>query len=304
MTPIPSTLQNRSMRGRVAMVTGANGGMGRVIASDLARLGAGVVLVVRSADQGEALKREITQATGNLEVDFLVTDLSDQASIRQMVTAFHQRHTQLHVLVNNAGIHLQDRQLSRDNLEMHLAVNHLAPFLLTTLLLDTLKRNAPTRIVNVSSQAMADTRPVPFLGQPQPAVLDLNDLQSERNFKPVLAYGRSKLALVMCGYVFARRLQGSGVTVNALHPGIAATDIVADVAPPPARPFLGIIKRFLLTPEQGAASTVRLASDPELEHVTGKYFVRVTEQRSPESSYDLALQEQLWSASASLVGLP
>ncbi|WP_407542525.1 SDR family NAD(P)-dependent oxidoreductase (plasmid) [Deinococcus radiomollis] len=301
MTPVN---HDRPLRGRTVMVTGANGGMGRVIASDLARQGAAVILVVRSARQGEALKREIASATGNLEVDFLMADLSDQASIRQLVSAFHQRYTQLHVLVNNAGIHLQERQLSKDGTEMHFAVNHLAPFLLSNLLLDTLKASAPARIVNVSSQTIADTRPVPLLCQPRPAVLNLDDLQSARDFEPVLAYGRSKLAMVMCGYVLARRLRGSGLSVNALHPGIVATDIVADVAPPLARPFLGLIKRFLLTPEQGAASTVRLASAAELEEVTGKYFVRTHERRSPQGSYDLTMQEQLWDASAALVGLP
>ncbi|MGY2896747.1 SDR family NAD(P)-dependent oxidoreductase [Deinococcus sp. UYEF24] len=304
MTAVPSTSQDRPLRGQTALVTGAAGGMGRVIATNLARQGAAVILVVRRADQGEALKREIAQATGNLELDVLVADLSDQASTRQMFATFHQRYPRFHILVNNAGIHLQERRLSKDGIEMHFAVNHLAPFLLSNLLLDTLKASAPARIVNVSSQTMADTRPLPFFGRPHPAVIDLNDLQSERDFEPVVAYGRSKLAMVMCGYVLARRLQGSGVSVNALHPGIVATDIVADIAPLLARPFLGVIKRFLLTPEQGAASTVRLASAPELEHVTGKYFVRAHEQRSPEGSYELAAQEQLWNASAALVGLP
>lgn len=277
--------------------------MGRVIATDLARQGAAVLLVVRRAEQGKVLKREIAQATGNLEVDFLVADLSVQTSVRQLVTAVRQRHAQLHILVNNAGVHLQERQLSADGMEMHLAVNHLAPFLLSNLLLDTMKAGAPARIVNVSSQTMADTRSLPLFGRARPAVLDLNDLQSARNFEPVAAYGRSKLAMVMCGYVLARRLQGSGVTVNALHPGLVATDIVADVAPPLVRPFLSVIRRFLLTPEQGAASTVRLASLPELETVTGTYFVRADEQRSPEGSYDVLTQERLWNASAALVGL-
>ncbi|ULH18074.1 SDR family NAD(P)-dependent oxidoreductase (plasmid) [Deinococcus sp. KNUC1210] len=277
--------------------------MGRVIATDLARQGAAVLLVVRRAAQGKVLKREIAQATGNLEVDFLVADLSVQTSIRQLVTAVRQRHAQLHILVNNAGVHLQERQLSVDGIEMHFAVNHLAPFLLSNLLLDMMNVSAPARIVNVSSQTIADTRSLPFFGRSRPAVLDLNDLQSARNFEPGVAYGRSKLAMVMCGYVLARRLQGSGVTVNALHPGIVATDIVADVAPPLVRPFLSVIRRFLLTPEQGAASTVRLASLPELETVTGTYFVRANEQRSPESSYDVLTQERLWNASAALVGL-
>ncbi len=291
------------MLGRVAMVTGANGDMGRVIATNLAHQGASVALVVRHADQGEALQREIRLATGNEEINYLVTDLSDPNSIRQMVTDFHRHYTHLHILINNAGLHLHDRRLSVNGLEMHFAVNHLGWFLLTNLLLDTLKASAPARIVNVSSQAMADTRQIGFIGEPKPVTLDLNDLQSERDFKPMVAYARSKLAMVMCGYALARRLSASGVTVNALHPGLVATAIVADVAPRLARPFLKLIKPFLLTAEQGARTAIYLASAPEVEGVTGKYFIQGVEQRSPEVSYDLGIQEQLWCASAALVNL-
>lgn len=291
------------MQGRVVMVTGANGDMGRVIATDLARQGATVVLVVRRRDQGEALQREIVAATGNTGVDFLVADLADQTAIRGLVDAFHERYTRLHVLINNAGAHLQEHKLSVDGVEMHLAVNHLAWFLLTNLLLDTLKASAPARVVNVASQAMADTRQIAFIGPPRPATLELDDLQSERHFEPMQVYARSKLAMVMCGYALARRLEETGVTVNALHPGLVATGIVEDIAPRIAKPFLGLVRLFLLSPEKGAGTAIYLASAAEVEDVTGKYFVNQSEHRSPDVSYDISVQEQLWQASVALVSL-
>ena len=292
-----------SMNGKVCMVTGATGDMGRVIATDLARRGATVVLVSRSRDKGEALKREIAKATGNTSVDVLVADLADQTAIRRLADEFHRHYTRLHVLVNNAGAHLQQRRLSAEGIELHLAINHLAWFLLTNLLLDTLKASAPSRVVNVASQAMADSRQVTLFGMPRPATLELDDLQSERNFEPMQVYGRSKLAMVMCGYVLARRLEGTGVTVNALHPGLVATGIIDDITPRAAKPFLGIVRAFLLSPEKGARTAIYLASAPEVEGVTGKYFIKKAEHRSPDISYDVSLQEKLWQASARLVGL-
>lgn len=289
--------------GRVALVTGANGDLGRAVAADLARRGGSVVLVVRRPEQGEALQRELVAATGNPEVSFLSADLADLAQVRALAAAFRARFSRLHVLVNNAGVHLQERRLTREGLETHFAVNHLAWFLLTNLLLDPLKAGAPARVVNVASQIMADTRKVPFGGPPHPATLELDNLQGERHFEALDAYGRSKLAMVMCGYALARRLEGSGVTVNALHPGVIATSLSGAMLPPVLRPFSGLVRRAMLTPEAGARNVVRLASAPELARTTGKYFDQQTEARSPERSYDVELQERLWEASAALVGL-
>jgi NAD(P)-dependent dehydrogenase (short-subunit alcohol dehydrogenase family) len=290
------------MRDKVCMVTGANGGMGRAIASELARQGATVLVVCRSSGQGETLKRCIIEATGNQSVEVLVADLSDQTAIRHLAADFLSRYSKLHVLVNNAGAHLRERRLSVDGIELHLAINHLAWFLLTNLLLDTLKASAPSRVVNVASDSMADSREIKI--GPAPAVtFDLDDLQSERHFNSMQVYGRSKLAMVMCGYALARHLEGTGVTVNALHPGLVASDIVDDIAPPWAKPFIGIVKRFLLTPDKGAQTTIYLASSPEVRNVTGKYFIKQKIHRSPPVSYDEHLQEQLWNASSRLVGL-
>lgn len=291
------------LQGRAALLTGANGDMGRAIAAGLARQGAALTLVVRRPEHGERLQRELAETTGNCDVTWLAADLSDQASVRQLAASVQRRARPLHVLVNNAGVHLRHRALSPDGIELHLAVNYLAPLLLTTLLLDTLDASGPARIVNVSSQAMADTRAVTAVGRPRPATLPLDDLQSERHFKAMEAYARSKLALVMWGYRLARHLDPARVTVNALHPGLVATSIVEDVAPPLVRPVLGLIRPFLLTPEQGARTALYLAQSPAAEGVTGKYFIAQQERRSPDLSYDVNLQEQLWQASVALTGL-
>jgi len=276
-----------TMRDRVCLVTGATGGMGVVIARELAAQGATVILVGRDAQKGAAVQREIAQATGNTAVDLLLADLSSQREIRRLVEEFRRRYGQLHVLVNNAGAHIQERRLSPDGLEMNLAVNHLASFLLTHLLLDTLRASAPARIVNVASNSMTKT-------------IDLDDLQSERTFVPFAVYGQAKLAMVLCTYALAQQLAGTRVTVNALHPGITATKIIGDVAPLLARPFLGLITRFLQTPEQGARTALYLATAPAVEGVSGGYFVREKETRSVPMSYNVALQERVWAISAAL----
>jgi NAD(P)-dependent dehydrogenase (short-subunit alcohol dehydrogenase family) len=255
------------MNNRVSLVTGANGGMGKAIATELARQGATVVMVSRDRSRGEEARAEIAALTGSASLDLLVADLSSQQAIRQLAKEFQQRYSHLHVLVNNAGAHIQQRQVSVDGIAMNLAVNHLAGFLLTNVLVDIMRASARARIVNVASNSMTRS-------------INLDDLQSEQTFEPWEAYGQAKLAAVLCTYALARRLTGTGITVNALHPGLVATDIANDAAPPIARPFLGIIKRFLLTPEQGAQTALDLATSPELEGVTGKYFVRRKQGRS------------------------
>ena len=278
------------IQGKIALVTGANAGMGKAIATGLARQGATVVMVARNREKGEEARAEIVTMTGNPSLDLLVADLSSQHAIRQLAQEFQQRYAQLHILVNNVGAHFQHRQMSVDGIEMNLAVNHLSAFLLTNLLLDTMRGSTPARIINVASNSMTRT-------------INLDDLQSEQTFVPFAVYGQAKLAMVMCGYVLARRLTGTGVTVNALHPGIMATNIIANVAPPLARPFVGIIKCFLQTPEQGAQTALYLATSPEVEGVTGKYFIKGKQVPSVPISYDEALQEQVWKRSADLVGL-
>ena len=278
------------MDGKVALVTGANAGMGKVIATELARQGASVVMVSRDRHRGEEAMKEISSATGNASLDLLVADLSSQQEMRRLANEFQQRYSSLHILVNNAGAHIQQRQMSVDGIEMNLAINHLSAFLLTHLLLDSMRTSASARIVNVASNSMTRT-------------INLDDLQSEKTFVPFEVYGQAKLAMVMCSYALARKLIGTGITVNALHPGITATNIVDNVAPPIVRPFVGVIKLFLQSPEQGARTALYLATSPEVEGITGKYFVRGKPGRSVPISYDETLQERIWNISAELVGL-
>jgi NAD(P)-dependent dehydrogenase (short-subunit alcohol dehydrogenase family) len=296
--------QRPSLIGRVCMVTGANGGLGEVVAMELAQRGASVVLVCRREPAGRALQQRIRAATGSTTIDLLVADLSDQSDIRRLADQFHLRHSSLHVLINNAGAQFPTRQLSVDGIELHLAVNFLAPFLLTNLLLDTLAMSAPARIVNVASEVMADARMIK-LGGTADVPFDLEDLQNERRFTPMRAYGQAKLALVMSGYRLARQLEGSGVTVNALHPGVVATGIADALIPRPLRPMMRLALPFLRlrTPEEGAQTIIYLATAPELASITGKYFIDSREHRSPAVSYDQLLQERLWQRSIELVGL-
>ncbi|HSZ38597.1 MAG TPA: SDR family NAD(P)-dependent oxidoreductase [Trebonia sp.] len=298
------------LAGRVAMVTGATGGMGSVIASGLARLGATVVIVCRDAAAGERLRQRIAGETGTVRAEVIAGDLSSPAGLHQVAGEFTARHDRLHVLVNNAGAHYRRRLVNADGIELHVAVDYLAGFGLTALLLDQLRAGAPSRVVNVVSDAMNDARMVATRGRPQPVTLDpaeLGDLRrvnGAAGFASFEAYGRAKLLTTMSGYYLAERLREAGVTVNAVHPGITATGIVDDIVHPLMKPFLGLIKRSLLTPEQGAAPVLRLATAPDLAGITGRYFIRDDENRSPEISYDRDLQERLWAASQACIAAP
>lgn len=279
-----------TMNGKISLVTGANGGMGKAIATELAQQGATVVMVARDRQKGAEARDGIVAATGNPSVDLLVADPSSQQAIRQLAQEFQQRYSHLHILVNNVGAHFRQRQVSVDGIEMNLAINHLSSFLLTNLLLDTIRASAPARIINVASNSMTRS-------------INLDDLQSEHTFVPFAAYGQAKLKMVLCTYKLARKLVGTNVTVNALHPGIMATSIIDDITPLILRPFIGIIKFFLLTPEQGAQTAIYLVTSSEVEGVTGRYFIRSKQQPSVPISYDVALQEKVWNISTDLVDL-
>jgi NAD(P)-dependent dehydrogenase (short-subunit alcohol dehydrogenase family) len=298
------------LTGRVSMVTGATGGMGRVIATELARLGSTVVIVSRDAAGGEQVRRQIAAEVGADRVEVLSGDLSAQADLRRVAEEFAACHQELHVLVNNAGAHFRQRLVNTDGIEMHVAVDHLAGFGLTLLLLDRLRAGAPSRVVNVVSDSMNDARTVTTLGRPRPVTLNADELDDLRRvngaagFVPFQAYARAKLLTTMSGYLLADRLRESRVTVNAVHPGIAATGIVDDIVSPLMKPFLGLIKRSLPTPAEGAAAALRLATAPELADVSGRYFLRDTEHRTPEVSYDRDLQQRVWDASLAYTPAP
>jgi len=283
---------NTLMQGKVCMVSGATSGIGKATALGLAQMGATVVMVSRDRARGEAAQSEIKTKSGNNAVDLLIADLSSQQSVRQLAENFKRNYTQLHVLINNAGVFMLTRRETVDGLEMTFAVDYLAPFLLTNLLLDVLKASAPARIVNVSSESH------------EAGYIKMDDLQAKKGYRPMRVYGQAKLALVLFTYELARRLQGTGVTANCLHPGLVATNIAQRDLWPIARTAAKLVLFFGISPEEGAKTSIYLASSPDVEGVTGKYFVKSIPKRSTPISYNESLQQQLWEESAKLVNLP
>ena len=283
---------NTLMQGKVCMVSGATSGIGKATALGLAQMGATVVMVSRDRARGEAAQSEIKTKSGNNAVDLLIADLSSQQSVRRLAENFKRNYTQLHVLINNAGVFMLTRRETVDGLEMTFAVDYLAPFLLTNLLLDVLKASAPARIVNVSSESH------------EAGYIKMDDLQAKKGYRPMRVYGQAKLALVLFTYELARRLQGTGVTANCLHPGLVATNIAQRDLWPIARTAAKLVLFFGISPEEGAKTSIYLASSSDVEGVTGKYFVKSIPKRSTPISYDESLQQQLWEESAKLVNLP
>jgi NAD(P)-dependent dehydrogenase (short-subunit alcohol dehydrogenase family) len=281
-----------SMSGKTVLVTGATNGIGKATALELARMGAQVVLVGRSRPKTEATVSEVFKKTGNNALDYIVADLALMSGVRHAADAFRQKYDRLHVLINNVGGIFAQREVTSEGLEMTFALNHISYFLLTNLLLDVLKASAPTRVVNVSSDAHR------FGG------LNVNDLQSEQTYGMggFRAYGQSKLMNVMFTYELAQRLEGTGVTANAMHPGAVATGFGRN-----NRGLIGFIFRsfghFSLTPEQGADTVVYLASSPDVDEVTGKYFDRRKAVLSSSHSYDEAASRRLWEVSAEMTGI-
>ena len=284
--------QRGAMTGRICLITGATSGIGLVTARELAARGATVALVGRDETRARAAAEAIRQQTGNSEVDYLLADFSSQAAIRGLAEAFRRRYGALHVLVNNAGVICWNRQETVDKLEMTFAVNHLAPFLLTNLLLDTLRASAPARVVTVASDA--------HMG----ATIPFDDLQQTwGSYQWLRVYGQSKLANILFTYALARRLAGSGVTANALHPGVVATRIYRSQNRLFNFAAMRVMPVFALSPEKGARTSVYLASAPEVAAVSGQYFVKRRPKRSWKTSYDEAVQERLWTVSEQLTGL-
>lgn len=278
------------MRGRVCLITGATSGIGLAAAEGLAHLGATTLLVGRHPARLEAARARVGAQGDPSRVHGFLADLSDMTQVRRLAREVLETFPRLHVLVNNAGAFFLRRQESVDGFEMTLAVNHLAPFLLTNLLLDALRAGAPARIVNVASAAHHDGR------------IHFEDLQLRRGYNGWKAYAQSKLANVLFTYELARRLAGTGVTVNALHPGWVATRI-GDNNGLLARLALRIARLTALSPEEGAEGIVYLAASPEVEGVTGRYFVRTREARSSRLSYDEETARRLWDASLALTAL-
>ncbi|MBI4671568.1 MAG: SDR family oxidoreductase [Chloroflexi bacterium] len=282
------------MNGKICMVTGATSGIGEVTACALAQMGATVIVVCRNPERGAATLNRIKAVIRNATVEYMLADLSSQREIRQLVDQFKRRYQRLNVLVNNAGALFMTRQVSADGIEMTFALNHLGYFLLTNLLLDTLKASAPARIINVSSYGHKG------------AQMNFEDLQFRQRYDGMRAYRQSKLANVLFTYELARQLDGTGVTVNAVNPGLVATRFGSNNFG-----FLldGIINLLLrlyglvgISAEQGAQTSIHLATAPEVEGVTGKYFEKQIAVASSNDSYNTVIAKRLWQYSAELIG--
>lgn len=280
-----------NMQGKVCLVTGSSSGIGKVTARELARIGATVVMVCRNRAKGEAAQAEIKAVSGNAQVDLIVADLSSLAEVSRVASEFKQKYSQLHVLINNAGGVNAERKVTPDGLEYTFATNYLAPFLLTELLLDVLKASAPARIINVSSYGHTF------------GTIDFADLQSERRYSPMKAYTQSKLAQIYHTYELADLLEGTGVAVNTLHPGLVVSNFNDGLTG--FTHCIGTMFYFFagIDVEKGAQTTLYLANSPEVEGVSGKYFSDSKEKASSRRSYDVAVRRRLWQVSEELVRL-
>ena len=277
------------MAGKTVLVTGGTGGMGKATATGLAAMGARVGITGRDTARTRAAAADVAAASGNPAVDPFPADMSSQAEVRRLASEVLAAYPRLDVLVNNMGGFWATRRLTADGLERTFAVNHLAPFLLTGLLLDRLTTSAPSRIVTVSSGAHATGK------------IDFGDLHGEHRYSGQQAYSQSKLANILFTYELARRLDGTGVTATALHPGVVRTGFAAEDPSPTWKLFFPLIRLFLKTPQKGAVTSIYLASSPEIEGVTGTYFADRKPKASSRSSYDTAAAARLWQISLDLV---
>jgi retinol dehydrogenase 14 len=280
------------MTGKVVLITGGTGGIGKATAIGLATLGARVGIVGRDLARAESAAADLRAASGNPAVDAFAADMTSQAEVRRLAVAVLGAYPQLHVLVNNVGGFWAHRHPTADGLERTFALNHLAPFLLTNLLLDRLKASAPARVVTVSSGAQSMGR------------IAFDDLQGARNYSGQRAYNQSKLANVMFTNELARRLEGTGVTANSLHPGVVRSNFGAEDQ---ARWFAimsPVILPLLKTPAQGAQTSIYLASSPDMDGVTGRFFANRKPKTANKLAYDADTLAKLWNVSADLVGLP
>ncbi len=279
-----------NMREKVCIVTGANTGIGLETARGLADMNATVIMACRNRERGEAALADIASGSKSSCVELMLVDLASQRSIRDFAAAFKERYDRLDVLVNNAATVPAKRESTVEGIEMQFGANHIGAFLLTHLLLELLKAAAPSRVVNVASTVHHGAR------------MDFDDLQGEQKYKFFGAYGQSKLANVLFTYELARRLEGTGVTANCLHPGSVRTKILRDVRGP-----LGLVIKYgtylLRSPKSGAKTSVYLASSAEVDGVSGKYFVKCRETESSERSRDEADAKRLWEISEKLAGL-
>ena len=283
-------IERRPMAGKTVLITGASGGIGRATAVGLATMGAHLAITGRDRGRTAGAADEI-RAAGGGQVDVFVADLSDQGEVRRLAGEVLQRLSRIDVLINNVGGYWNTRHVTADGLEYTLALNHLAAFLLTQLLLDRLTQSTPARVVTVSSNVQAQGR------------IDFDDIQGMRSYSGARAYNQSKLANVLFTYELARRLPAESVTANALQPGVVSTSFGAEDPATVQRVFIPFLRLLMKTPAQGAAMSIQLASAPDLDHVTGRYFANGKPKKSSPRSYDEAAAMRLWQVSTDLVGL-
>ena len=274
------------MNDRVCVVTGGNAGIGRAIVEALAQQQAQVVLVSRDKARGETAVQEIHSALPQANIDLVVGDLSSVDKTRQLAQTLLNRYPSIHLLVNNAGVWPTKKQLNEDGLEMGFMVNHLAPFMLNQLLQERLRASAPARIVNVSAGLYVNGR------------VDLQKTPYGHDFHPIRTYASTKLCNLLCLPLEAAQLAGSGVTINAVHPGVINTKL--GIMRGPLGWLMKLVKRSWATPEQGAIAPVWLATAPELAEVNGRYFNEKEEMPLAEVAQNTELATQLWQLSLDL----
>ncbi|MHA1942779.1 MAG: SDR family oxidoreductase [Candidatus Thorarchaeota archaeon] len=279
------------MKDKVCIVTGSNSGIGKETALALAEMGATVVMVVRNRELGEAARAEIIAETGSNSIDLMICDLSSMNTIRDFAEVFKSKYDRLDVLINNAGAVISNRQITEDGFERTLAVNYLAPFLLTHELLSLLKTSAPSRVINLSS------------GLAKRSSVNLDDFQSESSYKSRTVYGSAKLKVIMFTYEMARKLEGTNVAVNVVLPGFVATNLGASSGSLSSKIMFGMMKPFQLSPKEGAETSVYVATSSEIEGISGKCFDKMKETETSEVSYDVDIQKQLWDTTVDLLGL-
>lgn len=278
------------MKGKIVLITGATSGIGRETALGLAKKGATLVLVGRSREKLDRTMSEIASQTGNRQLDSLVCDLTSMESVRRLAADFRAKYRRLDVLINNAGEIVSERKTTIDGYEYTLALDHLSHFLLTMLLMDIMKPSAPSRIINVSSSAH-------IFGH-----IDFDDLMGEKKYKAMRAYGQAKLANLLFTYELARRLAGTGVTANALHPGVVRTNLGSGTKGGWRILFM-LEKPFAINARKGAETSIYLASSSEVTGTSGKYFAKKKEKRSSKEAYDESVAKRLWNESARLTGV-
>src|ERR1700716_2890756 len=279
------------MAGKVVLITGATGGIGKATAIGLATMGARVGITGRDLARAEQAAADIRAASGNTAVDAFAADMTSQAEVRRLAGDVLDAYPRLHVLVNNVGGFWAHRHPTADGLERTFALNHLAPFLLTNLLLDRLKASAPARVVTISSGAQSAGR------------IDFDDLQSARNYSGQRAYSQSKLANIMFTNELARRLEGTGVTATSVHPGVVRTNFGAEDQAWLFTVVSHVVLPFLKTPAQGAQTSIYLASSPDVDGVTGQFFANGKPKSANKVAYDTDMTARLWNVSADLVGM-